>query len=289
MDAGPPARLQDEILGSGRFQSTRATTKEDGMKLEIYQADSFSSKLFQGNPAAVVPLTDWLPDETMLSIAAENNLSETAFYVPRDEIFELRWFTPTVEVDLCGHATLATAFVLFEEKGFPLERISFETRSGGLEVTRRDGVLWMDFPKRRAQPGRLTNDLVKALGAEPGEVHRSRDVMAVFETQDEVASLKPRFDVMNSLDTFAVMATAPGNDCDFVCRFFAPRAGIPEDPATGSAYCTLVPYWSERMGKKKLHALQISKRGGEIFCEDRNDRVGIGGQAVLYMRGTIEL
>ena len=259
------------------------------MKLEIFQVDSFSDKLFAGNPAAVVPLEEWLPDETLLAVAAENNLSETAYVIRRENGFDLRWFTPAVEVDLCGHATLATAFVLFEVMGVQDESVSFNTQSGTLVVTRRDDLLWMDFPSRTAAPAESTSELMEALGAKPREVHEARDVMAVFDTQDEVVALNPRFDVMLGLDTFAVMATAPGRDSDFVCRFFAPKAGVPEDPVTGSAYCTLMPYWSERLDKTELVASQVSKRGGEVFCEDRKDRVGIGGRAVLYMRGTIKV
>jgi len=259
------------------------------MKLPMYQVDSFSDKLFAGNPAAVVLLGEWFPDETLQSIAAENNLSETAFVIPQREGFGLRWFTPAIEVDLCGHATLATAFVLFEEKGVESDSISFETLSGRLVVTRREGEFWMDFPSRVPEPTECPVAIVEVLGATPTEVHAARDVMAVFDTQDQIVALAPRFDLVSQLEAFAVMATAPGDDSDFVCRFFAPKAGIPEDPVTGSAYCTLIPYWSKKLGKKELHARQVSARGGKVFCEDRDDRVGIGGNAVLYMRGTIDV
>ena len=262
-----------------------------GTKLPIWQVDAFTGELFRGNPAAVVVLDDWLPDATLQAIGLENNLSETAFVVPRGASFDLRWFTPTIEVDLCGHATLASAHVLFEHGYQSGPRVAFRTRRAGeLAVTRDGDLLALDFPARR--PRRAGIDpapITGALGAAPVEIHEARDLLAVFRTQAEVEALEPDFAQVKAVADFAVIATAPGDDCDFVSRFFAPRAGIDEDPVTGSAHCTLVPYWSERLGKKKLHARQVSKRGGELFCEDRGERVAIGGRAVEYLRGEITL
>ncbi len=257
------------------------------MKLPIYQVDAFTGGLFRGNPAAVVLLESWLPEETLLAIAAENNLSETAFVLPRGSAFELRWFTPRIEVALCGHATLASAFVLLEEGLVRGDAVRFGTKTGVLTVVREGAVLSMDFPARPGETAPCTDQLVEALGARPSEVLRSRDIMAVFDAEDAIVALEPRFDLLADLDVLGVIVTAPGRKVDFVSRFFAPSAGIPEDPVTGSSHCTLIPYWSGRLNKKTLAARQLSRRGGEIRCEDRGDRVTIGGQAVLYMRGEI--
>lgn len=259
------------------------------MRLPFYQVDSFTGTLFRGNPAGVVLLRRWLPEETMQAIAAENNLSETAFVLPRGNAFELRWFTPLVEVDLCGHATLATAYVLFQEGLSHGDAVQFSTRTDVLTVRRDGAVLSMDFPARPADPERVTAQVSDALGATPGELLRSRDLMAVFGNENDVAYLEPRFDLIARLDAPAVIVTAPGNKVDFVSRFFAPKLGIAEDPVTGSAHCTLIPYWGKRLGKKKLLSRQLSKRGGEIRCEDLADRVVIGGEAALYLRGEIEV
>jgi predicted PhzF superfamily epimerase YddE/YHI9 len=259
------------------------------MKLPIFQVDAFTGNLFGGNPAAVVILPQWPPDETLQAIAAENNLAETAFVVPLQGTFELRWFTPEIEVDLCGHATLASACVLFNHGYASPPDIVFRYQEGTLNVARHGELLAMRFPSR--PPHRTTCDaaIVQALGAAPREVYRARDLLAVFDSQQEVESLRLDFQTMALLDTFAVIASAPGKDCDFVSRFFAPKAGIPEDPATGSSHCTLVPYWSERLGKKTLHALQLSRRRGEFFCEDRGEWVQIAGRAVEYLQGHIFL
>jgi len=260
------------------------------MKLPMYQVDAFASKLFRGNPAAVVLLEEWLPVEILIAVAEENNLSETAYVIPHGNVFKLRWCTPQVEIDLCGHATLATAFVLFEEGLAGGREARFETRSGPLTVRRDGHLLTMDFPARPASPSAVSREITAALGSRPSEVHRSeRDMLVVFETEDEVAALRPDMERLASLDTFGVIVTAPGRDADFVSRFFAPKLGVPEDPVTGSAHCTLTPYWSERLGKRKLRAVQISRRRGELLCEDRGDRILIGGQAVLYMRGEIHV
>lgn len=268
------------------------------MPLPFYWIDAFTDRLFAGNPAGVMPLTRW-PDAALLQqIAFENGLAETAFFVRTGEDrFHLRWFSPALEIDLCGHATLAAAFVIFTELGAGGDVLTFDTRSGPLSVTRlADGRLELDFPSRPAQPAALTPALVQALGATPAQVAQARDTLCVFAREDEVRALRPDFAALAALDTFAVIATAPGQDCDFVSRFFAPRAGVNEDPVTGSAHCTLTPYWAARLGKKRLHARQISARGGELWCElapahgprPADDRVKIAGHAVLYLKGSIE-
>lgn len=259
------------------------------MKLPIFQVDAFADRVFAGNPAAVVLLQEWLPDAVLQGIAMENNLSETAFVVPRGASFDLRWFTPTVEVDLCGHATLASAHVIFEQGQAKGNEVVFESAGGTLTVRREGDLLAMDFPAR--PPRRVPDDpsLSAALGAAPQELQAARDLMAVYGSQAEVEALKPDFAALSGLDAFAVIVTAPGDTCDFVSRFFAPAVGIPEDPVTGSAHCTLVPYWSERLGKTALHARQISARGGELHCEHRGDRVVLKGRAVGYLHGQIEV
>jgi PhzF family phenazine biosynthesis protein len=258
------------------------------MKIPYFEVDAFASKPFHGNPAGVCPLKNWLDDATMQNIAAENNLSETAFFAPRGDDYELRWFTPTVEIDLCGHATLASAFILFSELGFRSQAVRFHSKSGLLTVTRQNDVLTLDFPSRPPMPCTVPETLIRGLGRKPVEVLKARDYFAVFATAEEVRSLQPDFELLGTLDE-KVIVTAPGVDCDFVSRFFAPTAGVPEDPVTGSAHCTLIPYWSKRLGKSKLFARQVSKRGGELFCEPAGDRVQIGGKAVLYSRGQIEI
>jgi len=259
------------------------------MTLDLFHVDAFTSSRFAGNPAAVCPLEHWLDDALMQAIAAENNLSETAFIVPEADGFRLRWFTPEIEVDLCGHATLATAFVLFEKLGWPPDRIRFFSRSGELTVGRDGELLALDFPARPPTPAQAPRLLTDALQLEPVEFYESRDYMAVFSTEAEVRSLRPSMELLKQLGHFALIVTAPGQGVDFVSRFFAPAAGIPEDPVTGSAHCTLVPYWSARLGKKNLHALQVSARGGELWCEDCGDRVLIAGRAVLYLEGKITI
>lgn len=257
------------------------------MEFPIFQVDAFASRLFGGNPAAVVILPEWLPDATLQAIAQENNLAETAFVVPRQDAFDLRWFTPGIEVDLCGHATLASACVLFNHGYTSQSAVVFRYQGGTLTVTREGDLLAMDFPSRPPTPTQCDASLIHALGATPMEVQQSRDLLVVFETQADVEALQPDLAAIGQLDAFAVMATAPGKACDYVLRFFAPRAGIPEDPATGSAHCTLVPYWSKRLGKHQLHALQLSRRVGEFFCEHRGERVQIAGRAVEYLSGRI--
>ncbi len=259
------------------------------MKIPIYQVDAFTGRLFSGNPAAICPLDSWLEDDRLQAIAAENNLSETAFFVRNGDRYSLRWMTPTVEVDLCGHATLASAFVIFNYLEPNRECIPFDTKSGELPV-RREGELYaLDFPARAPGCTDVCPTLIAGLGRAPREVLAARDYLAVFETEEEVRGLEPDMQALCDIDRFAVIATAPGRDCDFVSRFFAPAKGVPEDPVTGSAHCTLVPYWAERLGKDALHARQVSTRGGELFCELRGDRVVLKGRAVLYLEGSIRI
>ncbi|MBF5042951.1 PhzF family phenazine biosynthesis protein [Aggregicoccus sp. 17bor-14] len=261
------------------------------MRLPLFQVDAFTPRVFGGNPAAVVPLDTWLPDATLQSIALENNLSETAFFVREPAGHHLRWFTPTQEVDLCGHATLASAWVLFERLEPGLTRVEFATRSGTLTVTREEGgLLAMDFPARPPTACAPPEGLAEALGAAPlGTLKGSRDLLAVFDSEAEVRSLRPDMARLAALDVFAVVPTARGEDCDFVSRFFGPRVGVPEDPVTGSSHCTLVPYWARVLGKPQLFARQVSARGGELHCEAQGERVRIAGHAALYLEGTLRL
>lgn len=259
------------------------------MKISIYQVDAFAEEVFQGNPAAVCPLEGWLPDSVLQAIAEENNLSETAFFVEEDSRFRLRWFTPVSEVDLCGHATLATAHVLFEKLAFPGDEIRFQTRSGELRVSRKGDLLAMDFPAEEALPVEVPQDLVTGLGGKPGELFLGTDYLAIFSTEAEVRALQPDFARLKAIEGRGVIVSAPGDEVDFVSRFFAPKYGIDEDPVTGSAHCLLAPYWAERLGINPLTAEQISSRTGRVLCEVKGDRVLLSGKAVLYLQGTIEL
>ena len=260
------------------------------MKIPYFEVAAFTDKSFGGNPAGVCALPRWLDEATLQHIAAENNLAETAFFVPAGSDYELRWFTPEMEIDLCGHATLASAFILFSELGLRANAVRFQSRMSGLLTVAREGdVLTLDFPARPAAPGPAPEALLCGLGWKPLEVLRSRDYLTVFASETEVRSLQPDFSALKTLDAFGVIATAPGDGCDFVSRFFAPKAGVAEDPVTGSSHCTLVPYWSQRLGKLTLFARQVSRRGGELFCRQADQRVLIGGKAVLYLRGEIEL
>ncbi|MFO1460284.1 MAG: PhzF family phenazine biosynthesis protein [Verrucomicrobiota bacterium] len=257
------------------------------MNLPYYQVDAFTQRLFSGNPAGVCPLDAWLSDSVLQSIAMENGLSETAFYVRSGSRFHLRWFTPTVEVDLCGHATLAAAHVLFRHGGHPGTRIEFETRSGVLTVELEESHLMLDFPARPGTACPPPPELVRGLGVPLVAAFKSRDYLAILESEEAVRNLQPNQEILGQLDCLGVIATAPGTTYDFVSRFFAPRAGVPEDPVTGSAHCTLIPYWADRLRRDRLRARQISKRGGELLCEHRGPRVRIGGQAVTYFTGTL--
>ena len=259
------------------------------MKLPLYQIDAFTSRLFGGNPAAVVILKEWLPDAVLQAVAAENNLSETAFVVPRENTSLLRWFTPTIEVDLCGHATLAAGHVLLNYIYPAVRKVSFSTQSGVLHVTREGQRLSLDFPARPGKRIDVSDALSAALGATPREAYLARDLLAVFDTEATVRNLRPDFDRIAALDAFAVIVSAPGNEVDFVSRFFTPRGGIDEDPATGSSHCTLTPYWAARLGKTSLAARQLSSRGGELHCELHGERVLISGHTVEYLHGEISV
>jgi PhzF family phenazine biosynthesis protein len=259
------------------------------MNIPLYQVDAFTKEVFKGNPAATCLLDSWLDGETLQGIAAENNLSETAFLVPISKgHYELRWFTPTIEVDLCGHATLAAAFVIFSYIDASLTSVDFKTASGLLTVSKSGELLSMDFPARKPIPVETPSILDDALGRRPLATLKSRDLLVVFEKEHHIKDMAPNFELLKQIqDTLGIIVTAPGNNSDFVSRFFAPNAGILEDPVTGSAHCTLIPYWTERLGKNKLHAYQVSRRGGELFCENLDDRVRISGHAVLYAQGEI--
>jgi PhzF family phenazine biosynthesis protein len=263
------------------------------MRLPMYQVDAFTEKLFGGNPAAICPLPDWLPDATMQAIAAENNLAETAFFVREDgggADYLLRWFTPTVEVDLCGHATLASGHIVLSFLTPGRDSVRFRTlKAGTLTVEKRGDLLVMDFPARPAEPVAPPPGLLAALGGTPREVLKARDHMVVYDSAAEVLALRPDFAALGKItDCWSAMATAPGeNGIDFVSRFFAPRQGIDEDPATGSSHCTLVPYWAKRLGKTELQARQLSRRVGALTCALHGDRVSIAGRAVLYLQGEI--
>jgi len=271
--------------------SKRSTSRRlrKAMKLPIFQIDAFTRELFAGNPAAVVILDRWLEDRVLAAVAAENNLSETAFVIPHPGAVPLRWFTPTVEVDLCGHATLAAAHVLLNHYFPSLDAVKFTTRSGELSVARQGDLLRMDFPAMPPKPIEVTDALASALGARPREALAARDVLAVFDCEEDVRSLRPDFHAIAALDAFAIIVSAPGKEVDFVSRFFAPRAGVPEDPVTGSAHCTLAPYWAAKLGKTSLIARQVSHRGGELRCEMAGDRVLISGSTVEYLRGEINV
>jgi len=261
------------------------------MNLPYYQIDAFGSGVFTGNPAGVCLLADWLPDPVLQAIASENNLSETAFVVGREGDFDLRWFTPCLEVDLCGHATLAAAHVIYEHLGWGRSMVRFRTRSGVLAVTREAGLLTMDFPARPAVPCAVPEALEEGLGQVPLFLGKARDYLAVFDSEATVRELRPLPAKLLELDCLGVIVTAPGERSDFVSRFFAPGAGVAEDPVTGSAHCTLTPYWAQRLGRNKLHARQVSGRGGELHCEWRQaeGRVNIAGRAFTYATGFLHV
>jgi len=257
------------------------------MKIPHFQVNAFTVEQFRGNPAAICPLNSWLGDNVMQAIATENNLSETAFFVREGEGYRLRWFTPASEVDLCGHATLATAHVLFNHLGYPNREILFHTRSGELRVERDGAQLVMDFPALKSRPGLILDELVKALGSKPRIVFSGDDYMAVFPREADIRHLEPDMELLKNLKLRGVIVTAPGESVDFVSRFFAPKYGIPEDPVTGSAHCMLTPYWAAELGKSRLTARQISARGGDLECELVGDRVKLRGQAITYTEGVL--
>lgn len=259
------------------------------MKLPLWQLDAFTARRFGGNPAAVVPLPHWLPDEMLQAVAAENNLAETAYLVAQGDDFAIRWFTPTAEVPLCGHATLASAWVVLNRLEPGRARVTFHSRSGPLTVVRAGERLALDFPAIGVEPAAAHPALAAALGATPRALFQGLQWLVEFDTEADVRRLAPDFAALGKLDMQGVIATAPGHDCDFVSRFFAPAIGIPEDPVTGAAHSRLVPHWARRLGKPALFARQVSARGGELWCELQGERVVMAGHAVPYLEGTIEV
>jgi PhzF family phenazine biosynthesis protein len=258
------------------------------MRIKQYQVDAFATRVFEGNPAAVCPLADWLRDEVLQAIAEENNLSETAFFVSTERGFHLRWFTPVAEVGLCGHATLASAHVIFKILGYSKQAVAFETRSGELTVERKGELLSMNFPALPPKPCFPPNALIEGLGPRPIEVLAADDYVTVFDSEATVRSLSPDFAKLRELNLRGVIVTAQGQNVDFVSRFFAPKFGISEDPVTGSAHCELTPYWSSKLGKDSLNARQVSKRGGDVLCQMSGNRVILAGGAVTFMEAEID-
>ena len=259
------------------------------MELKIYQIDAFTKKIFSGNPAAVVPLTEWIDDKTMQNIALENNLAETAFFVNKAGTYHIRWFTPTKEVSLCGHATLASAYVIFNHLDTESSAIKFLSKSGLLFVHKENEKITMDFPS--VPPGACeTPDLIfEALGTDPAIVMSCNNYFVIYNSEEKVTNIQPNFDLLMKLNLQGVIVTAPGKDVDFISRYFAPKFGIPEDPVTGSSHTSLTPYWSKILGKERLTARQLSARGGELICEHKGQRVEISGHAVTYMKGKIRI
>jgi PhzF family phenazine biosynthesis protein len=258
------------------------------MNLTIYQVDAFAKEVFKGNPAAVCPLDEWLPEATMQRIALENNLAETAFFVKKEDVYEIRWFTPLAEIDLCGHATVASGFVIFEVLKAEEKVVKFYShKSGALSVEKKGDVYVLDFPSRPVSKTEIPDGLIEAIGKAPKEVYKARDYFLVYDSEEEILDIAPDFTALLKIPTHAVIVTAKGDSADFVSRFFAPEVGIFEDPVTGSAHCNLIPFWAERLGKSELFARQVSARGGELFCALEGDRVKIGGNATLYLKGEI--
>jgi len=255
----------------------------------IYQVDAFTSKIFGGNPAAVCPLEEWLPDDLMQKLAAENNLSETAFFVKEPGGFHLRWFTPEYEIDLCGHATLSTAYVIFNQLNHPSDLIKFSSKSGVLEVSRKGRLMELNFPSRMPEPCHAPEALLKGINLPPLKVLKSRDYFLVYEDESLIPQIIPDFNYLNQLDVVGVIVTAPAKEVDFVSRFFVPNSVIGEDPVTGSAHCNLIPYWAKELNKTVLSAKQLSAREGQLYCEDKGERVTMAGEAVLYSKGEFYL
>ena len=264
--------------------------------MKYFVVDAFTDTLFSGNPAGVCLLNKWLPDEILQNIAAENNQSETAFLVKQDDYYDLRWFTPTIEVDLCGHATVASAFVLFDEIEKTACEIKFKTMSGMMSVSKENDLLYLDFPSRPVISCPMYQTFEKVFGIKPVAVYKAVDFLVLVDSEETLRKINPNFSILKQLkteagldnDSFGIIVTAEGNDCDFASRFFAPNAGIDEDPVTGRAHCSLIPFWSIRLNKKVMTARQLSKRGGVLFCENKGERVKIGGKAVRYLSGDIK-
>lgn len=259
------------------------------MKLPIFQVDAFTGKVFGGNPAAVCPLEQWLPDEVMQRIAAENSVAETAFFIRVDQGFEIRWFTPEIEMDLCGHATLATAHVITRHLNFSLPSIQLRSKSGELTVSVDDELITLNFPSRKPEPSKAPQAILDAIQHKPVEILKSRDYVLVFEDEEIIRHLEPNQHILDqiNLDPGGIVVTARGEEVDFVSRFFTPQASIFEDSVTGSAHCSLIPYWSEKLGKDSMVALQVSSRGGKLLCKNLGERVLISGEAVTYLEGHI--
>lgn len=265
--------------------------------MKYYVVDVFTDKNFGGNPAGVCLLDAWLPDDTLQNIAMENNLSETAFLVKHGDDYDLRWFTPEIEIDLCGHATMGSAYVLFNALKLKKEVVQFHTQSGRLTVEKKGDMLWMDFPSRPAEQVLQYPSIGKAFNIEEFEVYKSADILVVLNHEESVKQITPDFGILKNVkkeaemlgDTFGVIITALGSDCNFVSRYFAPNAGVNEDPVTGRAHCVLIPYWAKQLGKTTMTARQLSKRGGQLWCENAGERVKIGGKAKLYLSGDISL
>lgn len=253
--------------------------------MKIYQVDAFTDHVFGGNPAAVIPLDSWISDENMQLIAMENNLSETAFFVEEGDVFHIKWFTPEIEIDLCGHATLASAHIIFNYLDFTGETVHFKYALGSLSVTRDNDLLTMDFPSVFSKDTEVTEQMIKGLGKTPLLAKEARDLLVLFESEKEILELAPDFTELAQVEHLGIIATAPGDKVDFVSRFFAPNAGINEDPVTGSAHCMLIPFWANRLKKKEMEAIQLSKRGGKLYCKYKKDRVLISGQAVTFLIG----
>jgi PhzF family phenazine biosynthesis protein len=259
------------------------------MQIPVYQIDAFTDHVFGGNPAAVCPLEKWLDDETLQNIAAENNLAETAFFVPQGDEFHIRWFTPTVEVTLCGHATLATSWVLFNRLGYSRESITFRSLSGPLVVKKIDNKISMNFPAWKPESIDIPQALTEAFGKKPNEVLMTEDCLVVFDSEDDVLGFEPDQIKLLEIDALCIIATAKGDTADFVSRVFVPRGGIPEDPVTGRSFSSLIPYWSKVLGKTSMKAIQLSKRQGHIDCELEGERINIAGDGVLFLEGTISI
>lgn len=258
------------------------------MKLQLYQVDAFAENIFEGNPAAVIPLEKWLPDSVLQKIALENNLSETAFFISTASGFHIRWFTPLAEVDLCGHATLATSHVLFHHLNFVGKEIHFESRSGILKVKKEGDLIVLDFPASFVTKVEIPSNLAQAFNIQPEKCFKGReDLMLIFENESDIQNLKPDFQKIAESETRGIIATAKSEKFDFVSRFFAPAVGVNEDPVTGSAHTMLIPYWSEVLNKSNMTAKQISSRGGILQCKNSGERVEIGGKAVTYLIGEI--